>query len=235
MSADDRLVDNTLDQDRDRDRERRKTSAQASPSPTRRRCSHQSGEEPAQRWPEGEIGRIDVFHRTPTLAAVCKRHRRRCRCDLTRHHYDVMVWSCRWHPYVQALQEDLANAASLAADEAAQEAGRRLAQALEPSLQLRLLDLLSEIALSLNSQVPGRVEVRLAGREPELVYIEEEEAEPAAAPPTTRSPPGSRSISDSLKGQIELAAARESLSVNSWIVRALARGSRPVPSVRAGA
>ena len=81
-------------------------------------------------------------------------------------------------PYVQALQEDLANAASLAADEAAQEAGRRLAQALEPSLQLRLLDLLSEIALSLNSQVPGRVEVRLAGREPELVYVEEEEAEP---------------------------------------------------------
>ena len=136
-------------------------------------------------------------------------------------------------PYVQALQEDLANAASLAGDEAAQEAGRRLAQALEPSLQLRLLDLLSEIALSLNSQVPGRVEVRLAGREPELVYVEEEEAEPAAPPDDALTARITLRISDSLKGQIELAAARESLSVNSWIVRALARGLE-TRSVRAG-
>ena len=137
-------------------------------------------------------------------------------------------------PYVQALQEDLANAASLANDEAAQEAGRRLAQALEPSLQLRLLDLLSEIALSLNSQVPGRVEVRLAGREPELVYTEEEEAEPAPTPGddalTARI---TLRISDTLKGQVELAATREDLSVNSWIVRALARGLE-TRSVRAG-
>jgi hypothetical protein len=137
-------------------------------------------------------------------------------------------------PYVQALQEDLANAAALAGGEAAQEAGQRLAQALESSLQLRLLDLLSEVALSLNSQVPGRVEVRLAGREPELVYVEEEEAAPAAAGPddalTARI---TLRISDALKAQVELAAARESLSVNSWIVRALARGLE-TRSVRAG-
>ena len=139
-------------------------------------------------------------------------------------------------PYVQALQEDLANAASLAADEAAQEAGRRLAQALEPSLQLRLLDLLSEVALSLNSQVPGRVEVRLAGREPELVYVEEEEAEPAAAPPTTRSPPGSRSASPTRsRGRSSLPPrARASPSTRGSCARSRA-ASRPVPSVRAGA
>ena len=138
-------------------------------------------------------------------------------------------------PFVQALQEDLAAAASHAGDEATQEAGRQLAQALEASLQLRLLDVLSEVALSLNTQVPGRVEVRLAGREPELVYTEEEEAEPAAAAPgddalTARI---TLRISDSLKAQVELAAARESLSVNSWIVRALARGLE-TRSVRAG-
>lgn len=137
-------------------------------------------------------------------------------------------------PYVQALQEDLARAASLAGDEAAQEAGRRLAQALEPSLQLRLFDLLGEIALSLNSQVPGRVEVRLAGREPEVVYVEEQEAEPAAATGddalTARI---TLRLSDSLKAQIEVAAARDSLSVNSWIVRTLARGLE-TRSVRAG-
>ena len=137
-------------------------------------------------------------------------------------------------PYVHALQEDLAAAAALAGDEAAQEAGRRLAQALEPSLQLRLFDLLGEIALALNSQVPGRVEVRLAGREPELVYVEEEEAAPAPSPGddaltariTLRLP-------EALKARIEVAATGEGLSVNSWSMHALARGLE-TRSVRAG-
>jgi hypothetical protein len=137
-------------------------------------------------------------------------------------------------PYVHALQEDLAKAAALAGGEAAQEAGQRLAQALEPSLHLRLLDLLSEIALSLTAQVPGRIEVRLAGREPELVYVEDEEAEPASAPGddalTARI---TLRLSEGLKAQVEVAAARESLSVNAWIVRALARGLE-TRSVRAG-
>jgi predicted HicB family RNase H-like nuclease len=137
-------------------------------------------------------------------------------------------------PYVHALQEDLAKAAELAGGEAAQEAGQRLAQALEPSLQLRLLDLLSEIALSLTAQVPGRIEVRLAGREPELVYVEDQEAEPASVPVddalTARI---TLRISESLKAQVEVAAAAESLSVNAWIVRALARGLE-TRSIRAG-
>ena len=136
-------------------------------------------------------------------------------------------------PYVHALQEDLAKAASLAGNEAAQEAGQRLAQALESSLQLRLLDLLSEVALSLNAQVPGRVEVRLAGREPELVYVEDEEAEPAAQADDALTARITLRLSDSLKAQVEVAAARESLSVNAWIIRALARGLE-TRSVRAG-
>jgi hypothetical protein len=137
-------------------------------------------------------------------------------------------------PYVHALQEDLAKAAELAGGEAAQQAGERLAQALGPSLQLRLLDLLSEIALSLTTQVPGRVEVRLAGREPELVYVEEEEAEPAApAGDDALSARITLRLSEGLKAQVEVAASRESLSVNSWIVRALARGLE-TRSVRAG-
>jgi hypothetical protein len=136
-------------------------------------------------------------------------------------------------PYVHALQEDLAAAAALAGDEAAQDVGRRLAQALESSLQLRLLDLLSEIALSLSSQVPGRVEVRLAGREPELVYVEEEQAEPAAPADDALTARITLRLSESLKAQVEVAAARESLSVNSWILRALARGLE-IRSVRVG-
>jgi hypothetical protein len=135
-------------------------------------------------------------------------------------------------PFVHALREDLAAAAALAGDEATREAGNRLAQALEASLHLRLLDLLGEVAAGLNGQVPGRVEVRLAGREPELVYVEDEEAEPAASDDALTARITLR-LSESLKAQIEVAAARESLSVNSWIVRALTRGLG-TRTVRAG-
>lgn len=136
-------------------------------------------------------------------------------------------------PYIHALQEDLAAAAALAGDEASQEAGRRLSQALEASFQLRFLDLLGEIAGTLSAQVPGRVEVRLAGREPELVYVEDEAAEPAPASDDALTARITLRLSESLKAQVEVAAARESLSVNSWIVRALARGLE-TRSIRAG-
>ena len=65
------------------------------------------------------------------------------------------------------------------------------------------------------------------------MYVEDEEAEPAAASDDALTARITLRISDSLKAQVELAAARESLSVNSWIVRALARGLE-TRSVRAG-
>jgi hypothetical protein len=137
-------------------------------------------------------------------------------------------------PYVEALQEDLARAAALGGDDAVAEAARRLVQALEPSLQLRLLDLLGEIAGTLTAQVPGRVDVRLAGREPELVYVEDEVAEavPAAGDDALTARITLR-LSDGLKARVEVAAAHEGLSVNAWIIRALARGLES-RSVRAG-
>ncbi len=140
--------------------------------------------------------------------------------------------------HIHAIQEDLAAAASLAGDEATVDAGRRLTQALGSSLHLRLLDVVSEAALALSDSVPGRIEVRLAGRDPELVYVEEEEAEPEPTPSggddsfsariTLRLPEG-------LKAQIEVAANIEGASVNTWIVRALQRGLEPrARSVRTG-
>ncbi len=136
--------------------------------------------------------------------------------------------------HLHAIQEDLAAAAALAADEPTAEAARRLSQALGSSLHLRLLDIVSEAAAELSAVVPGRIDVRLAGRDPDLVYVEEDvEPAPAAAPGedglsariTLRLP-------ESLKLQIEVAASGENVSVNSWIVRALARGleSRPTRS-----
>ena len=139
--------------------------------------------------------------------------------------------------HINAIQEDLAAAAALAADEATVEAGRRLTQALGSSLHLRLLDVVSEAALALSSAVPGRIEVRLAGRDPELVYIEEEEPEPAqsASADDSYSARITLRLPEGLKAQIEVAANVEGASVNSWIVRALQRGLEPrTRSVRTG-
>jgi hypothetical protein len=140
--------------------------------------------------------------------------------------------------HIHAIQEDLAAAASLASDEPTVEAGRRLTQALGSSLHLRLLDVVSEAALALSSSVPGRIEVRLAGRDPELVYIEEEE-EPER--PQTASADDAFSaritlrLPEGLKAQLEVAANLEGTSVNAWIVRALQRGLEPrTRSVRTG-
>ncbi len=140
--------------------------------------------------------------------------------------------------HIHAIQEDLAAAASLASDEATVEAGRRLTQALGSSLHLRLLDVVSEAALALSGSVPGRIEVRLAGRDPELVYIEEEE-EPERAQATSADDAFSARITlrlpEGLKAQLEVAANLEGTSVNAWVVRALQRGLEPrTRSVRTG-
>jgi hypothetical protein len=137
--------------------------------------------------------------------------------------------------HIHAIQEDLAAAVALAADEPTAEAGRRLSQALGSSLHLRLLDVVSEAAASISAAVPGRIDVRLAGRDPDLVYVEEEaEPAPAASGDDALTARITLRLPDSLKVQIELAATGEGVSTNSWIVRALARGldSRPVRTGR---
>ena len=136
--------------------------------------------------------------------------------------------------HLHAIQEDLAAAAALAPDESTAEAARRLSQALGSSLHLRLLDIVSEAAADLSAAVPGRIEVRLAGRDPELIYVDD--AEPSVAPGSDDALTAriTLRLPDSLKVQIDVAASREGVSTNSWIVRALARGleSRPPRSGR---
>jgi hypothetical protein len=131
-------------------------------------------------------------------------------------------------PYVQAIQADLAAAASLG-DEATADAGRRLSLAVESSLHLRLLDLLTEVSLDLSAQLSsGRVEVRLAGREPQLVVVEDEPADTQTS--TVDEGETSRitlRLPEALKAQAEAAAAREGVSTNTWLVRAVARALEP--------
>ena len=135
--------------------------------------------------------------------------------------------------HVDALLADLAAIASVG-DEATAAAADRLSQALRASLGLRLLDVLGEAALEVSGQLPsGHVEVRLAGQEPSLVYVEQQDS-PAAAPEEEgMSARITLRLPDSLKAAVEAAAAREGLSVNSWILRSLKRGL-DTPTRRSG-
>ena len=128
--------------------------------------------------------------------------------------------------HLDALKGDLEQIAALA-DEQVAEAARRISGALESSVRVRLLDVLSEAAAELSSAIEGgHVEVRVAGGDPDLVFLEEEPAAAPAAEPGEEF--GARitlRLSESLKAQVETAAVRDGVSVNSWIVSALARGA----------
>ena len=131
--------------------------------------------------------------------------------------------------HVEAIGRDLAATASALGDESLADALRRLVDASEPALRLRLLDVLSDAAVSLNGQlVSGHVEVRLAGRDPELVFVDDPllEEEPPS-PGDDLSARITLRLPEALKGSLEAAAAREGVSANAWIVRALARALEP--------
>jgi hypothetical protein len=131
---------------------------------------------------------------------------------------------------IEALESDLAAIASVG-DEQVAAAAERLAQALRASLGMRLLDLLGEAALEVSAQLPsGHVEVRLAGQDPSLVYVSEEPAEPAPAAEDGLTARITLRLPESLKGAVEVAASREGVSVNAWLVRALARSVSSGPS-----
>ena len=128
--------------------------------------------------------------------------------------------------YVQALHEDLVRIAAVG-DESTARAAELIAMALESSLGRRLQEALGEAALELSSQIDsGRIEVRMAGGDPELVYVADDEsaAEPADEAFTARI---TLRLPESLKIRIETLAASHGLSVNTLIVQVLARGAEP--------
>src|SRR5439155_226877 len=73
---------------------------------------------------------------------------------------------------LEGIQEDLQGLAELG-DERSAQVARRLGEALGSNLRLKLFDLLSQAAVEGNSKLPfGHIEVRLAGQEPELVFVD---------------------------------------------------------------
>ena len=126
-------------------------------------------------------------------------------------------------PYLEAVRTDLENVAG--SEEATLAVAERLARALEPSLQLRLLDALSQAAQEVSDQLPtGRVEVRLSGRDVHLVFAGEET--PMAAPTLDDDSGTARltlRIPEALKTRVEQQAGQDGLSTNAWLVRAITR------------
>ena len=141
--------------------------------------------------------------------------------------------------YVADLRTQLAAAAETGGDEA-RALAERLSGSLDAAARLVLLEALSDAASEITRELaPGSVDVRLRGRDPELVVtlattadVAETPATPPAAPPVTdaTADPLDDTVSsrttlrlpDQLKARVERAAADDGVSVNSWLVRAIA-------------
>jgi hypothetical protein len=139
-------------------------------------------------------------------------------------------------PYLESLRSDLSAAAAPGGPETTR-AADLLGHALEASARLALLQALSDAAAEITTRLHGPVvDVRLRGREADLVVTESPalDAQPAPAPPpavdggdlarlTLRMPEG-------LKTHVEQAAAAEGISVNAWLVRAVAAAAGSAPA-----
>jgi hypothetical protein len=138
-------------------------------------------------------------------------------------------------PYLEALRRDLAAAAAPAGPEVAS-AAELLGGSLEASARLCLLEALSDAAAEITTKLTHTaVEVRLRGREAQFVVSESQPA-PAVAPETATTDQPSTAgpstegdlaritlrIPEGLKEAVERAAAAEGISVNAWLVRAIA-------------
>ena len=127
--------------------------------------------------------------------------------------------------FVEALEADVAAVAAVG-DEQTRAVAERVLHAIRGSSGLRLLDALGDAALEISAQLPeGHIEVRLMGQDPALVYVGEEEAPPEPAAEDGLTARITLRLPEALKASIEADAARDGISVNSLIVRALSRGA----------
>jgi hypothetical protein len=118
-------------------------------------------------------------------------------------------------------------------DETTANAARLLAIAMQGPITARVLELLGQLAAELGESLPEHtVEVRLVGDNAELVVDMAGRGEPepegdADARITLR-------LSAQLKARVEAASAREGISVNTYIVRALNQQARPEKGTKVG-
>lgn len=144
--------------------------------------------------------------------------------------------------YVEELKQQLLAAAELGGDDA-RALAERLVPHLDGTVRLVLLDALTAAADEITTELaPGSVSVRLRGREPEFQVVPAPEVTSRdvtvagadagaslAAPRELASDADDGEIAritlrlpEQLKSEVEHAASRDRLSVNAWLVRAVA-------------
>jgi HicB family len=136
-------------------------------------------------------------------------------------------------PYVDRLRNELLIAAE-AGGQDARALAERLTGPLDSATRLVLLEAMAAAADEITRELaPGSVEVRLRGQNPSFVVTPapgEEAFEVSRSPVSAIRSEGDEGatsrinlrLSDSLKLRAEEAADREGLSLNAWLVRAVA-------------
>jgi len=137
-------------------------------------------------------------------------------------------------PYVGDLQRQLASAAENGSEET-RAVAERLAAGLEAAARLVLLDALSAAASEITRDLaPGSVDLRLRGRDIEFVVNQPSIEPDGDDQPAAHLDPDDASTSrttlrlpDALKTRVDEAAAADGMSVNAWLVRAVASALQP--------
>jgi len=135
-------------------------------------------------------------------------------------------------PYIEGLQRDLAANAAAGGPDVIR-AAELLTNSMDASARLCLLEALSEAAAEITSRLASAtVDVRLRGREADLTVTEaatdvSEPVPPMPAPETGELARITLRLPEQLKEQAERAAAMEGISVNAWLVRAVAAALQP--------
>lgn len=135
-------------------------------------------------------------------------------------------------PYVEGLRRELGSLTRFASDDVIRVA-ERLAEALDSSVRLTLLDVLAAAAAEITTRLDDAViDVRFSGGEPEFVVtaVPALHDEPAAGPSPAESASEDAGtarvtlrLSESLKARVEREAAAAGISVNSWLAHAAIR------------
>ncbi len=140
------------------------------------------------------------------------------------------------------MRRELASLTRFASDDVVQVAGK-LAEALESSVRLTLLEVLSAAAAEITTRLDDAViDVRLNAGEPEFVVtaVPHQGAEEPAPHETAADDAGTARVtlrlSEALKTRVEAQAAADGVSVNSWLAHAAessgsTRGQRSRPGV----
>lgn len=144
-------------------------------------------------------------------------------------------------PYLETLGRDLAAAAATGGPEVVR-AADLLAGSLDASARLCLLEALSDAAAEITTKLDSAsVEVRLRGREADLVVTP---VAPAEEPVSRPAPPPAAGdgadlaritlrLPEWLKQAVEQAATTSGISVNAWLVDAIGAAVKAGASVKA--